>query len=168
MFRIVDRISGIFGALAAFLFLMIGLILSYEVIARYVFNAPTSWAEEGSRMLQLWATFLGAAMILRDQGFIRVNAVVALLPMGVQRLAEAVALLIIIWFCWYAISFGLDIALESHRIGRTTDTMNQVPRIFTEAAVPIGFALLALQALADLIRVLRGDPLPSITETEQV
>lgn len=119
-------------------------------------------------MLQLWATFLGAALILRDQGLIRVNAVVILLPMRLQRCAEALALLVILSFSWFAFSYGLDIALESYRIGRTTDTMNQVPRIFTEAAVPIGFALLALQAATDLIRLLRGEPPRAHAETEQV
>ncbi|MAO55928.1 MAG: C4-dicarboxylate ABC transporter substrate-binding protein [Rhodospirillaceae bacterium] len=168
MFRFVDRISGVFGALAAFLFLLIGLMLSYEVIARYLFNAPTSWAEEGSRMLQLWATFLGAAFILRDQGLIRVSAIVLLLPERLQRVAEAITLLFIIWFSWIACSYGLDIAMESQRIGRTTDTMNQVPRVLTEAAVPIGFALLALQAAVDLIRVLRGEKPRAHAETEQV
>ena len=163
MFRFVDRISGVFGALAAFLFLLIGLMLSYEVIARYLFNAPTSWAEEGS-----WATFLGAAFILRDQGLIRVSAIVLLLPERLQRVAEAITLLFIIWFCWIAYSYGLDIAMESQRIGRTTDTMNQVPRVLTEAAVPIGFALLALQAAVDLIRVLRGEKPRAHAETEQV
>ncbi|MBV1902903.1 MAG: TRAP transporter small permease subunit, partial [Marinosulfonomonas sp.] len=72
MLRVVDGISDKFGQIATGLFFIIGLMISYEVVARYVFFAPTTWAEEGARLLQLWATYLAMGYVLRRNGLIRI------------------------------------------------------------------------------------------------
>ena len=53
-----DKIVKYSGYLASALFIMIGFIVSYEVIMRYIFNSPTIWVNEISRFLQIWATYL--------------------------------------------------------------------------------------------------------------
>ena len=45
------------GYTAAGLYVLIGFIVSFEVISRYIFNAPTIWVNEISRLLQIWATY---------------------------------------------------------------------------------------------------------------
>ncbi len=60
MSKVVDAISDLFGLLAGWLFFAIGVIICYEVIARYMFSAPIIWAEETSRFLQIWAVFVSA------------------------------------------------------------------------------------------------------------
>ena len=44
-----DKIVKYSGYLASALFIMIGFIVSYEVIMRYIFNSPTIWVNEISR-----------------------------------------------------------------------------------------------------------------------
>jgi len=43
--------------------LMLG-ITFYQVITRYIFADPSSWSEELSRYISVWAIFLGAAIAL--------------------------------------------------------------------------------------------------------
>ena len=57
----IDRISQWLGNLAAVLLLLTGIFLSWEVLGRYVFNAPTKWASELSELFLLWGVFLGLA-----------------------------------------------------------------------------------------------------------
>ena len=71
MLRFIDSVSERFSQIATVLFFVIGLMISYEVVSRYVFLAPTSWAEEGARLLQLWATYLAMGFVLRHDGPIR-------------------------------------------------------------------------------------------------
>jgi TRAP-type C4-dicarboxylate transport system permease small subunit len=48
---------------------------------------------------------------------------------------------------------------------RTTLTMLDVPAVLTEAAIPVGFTLLGLQALLEMVRVWReGAPPPTAPE----
>ena len=44
------RVARALAGLSALLLFAIGAMLTYEVTARYFFNAPTIWAEELSRL----------------------------------------------------------------------------------------------------------------------
>lgn len=158
MFSLIDRISDRLGAVAAATFFVIGLMITYEVVARYVFTAPTVWAEEGARLLQLWATYLAMAAVLKNQALIRITALTGRFPLNVQRFMEIFALVWIIVFSLYACWLGVEIVVESIQVGRATATMNQVPKFWTESAIPIGFFVLILQALAEIRRLLKGAP----------
>lgn len=161
MLRFIDRVNEAFGWLAAAAFVAVGAMITYEVIMRYVFLAPTIWAEEMSRFLQIWATYIAAATVLRHRQLIAITVVVERLGRRGRKLAEAFALVWILLFCLVAVWYGLDIMFDSIRLGRATSTMLAVPQWMTELAIPLGFTLLALQAAAELIRLPQSAP-PSL------
>ena len=156
MLRIADKISTLCGQLSAWLFFVIGGIIVFEVVARYVFLSPTVWGEEMSRFLQIWATYLAAAYVLHRRKLIAIDVVVSRMAPWLQRLLESCALLVIMIFCLVACLYGADIAIESIRVGRATSTMLAVPSWMTEIAIPIGFGLMFVQALAELYRTITG------------
>lgn len=156
MLKAVDRISDACGVLAAALFFVIGGMITYEVVARYVFNAPTIWSEEMSRFAQIWATYLAAAYVLRHRGLIAITVVTERLGPPARRAAEAFSLLAILAFAAVTIDYGAGIALESWEVGRATSTMLAVPKWMTESAIPAGFGLLAVQAAVELLRLASG------------
>lgn len=157
-----DRISDFLARLAAWALFLVGLMICYEVAARYFFNAPTVWAEEMSRFLQLWATYLAAAWVLRRGALIRITLVTDRLPASARRWLELFSLAVIAVFSAVAVWYGAWIAWDSLVRGRSTSTMLDVPAVATEAAIPVGFALLGLQALIQMARVWReGAPAPA-------
>lgn len=156
MLHFIDRISSICARLSAWLFFIIGGIIVFEVVARYVFLSPTVWGEEMSRFLQIWATYLAAAYVLHKRKLIAIDVVVNKLAPRLQKIFESSALLVIMVFCLVACVYGIDIAAESIRVGRATSTMLAVPSWMTEIAIPIGFGLMFFQALAELIRTITG------------
>jgi TRAP-type C4-dicarboxylate transport system permease small subunit len=158
MIKRTDALSDLCGRFAAWVFVAIGAMITYEVVMRYLFNAPTIWAEELSRFAQIWATYLAAAYVLRHRQLIRINMLTRRLGPRGRRLAEAFSLVWIALFSAVAIWYGADIALESIRVGRASSTMLGVPRWMTEFAVPAGFALLLLQALVELLKLKAGPP----------
>jgi len=156
MFAAIDKISDTAGRLAGWMFFVIGIFIVYEVIARYVFLAPTVWSEEMSRFLQIWATYLAAAHVLRKRQLIAIDIIVRASGPKLRRCCESLALLVIIIFCLVAVYFGSGIVIDSIRIGRASSSMLAVPSWLTELAVPIGFGLLLIQALVELIRTIGG------------
>jgi len=168
MLDAIDRISDLCGRLAAWLFFAIGVMITYEVVARYLFNAPTIWAEEMSRFFQLWAVYIAAAYVLRHRQLIRITMLIDRLGDTGRRLAEAFTLVWILAFCAIAIWKGFVIVIDSIEIGRATSTMLGVPKWMTESAVPVGFLLLALQCLAELVRLARGGEVDSGRIEEQM
>ena len=64
---VVKRCNFALGMVSGLGILAMGLILSYEVMCRYLFNAPTIWAQEISTYLYMW-TMLAAASYTLQMG----------------------------------------------------------------------------------------------------
>jgi TRAP-type C4-dicarboxylate transport system permease small subunit len=161
MLRLLDRLNDLLAWIAAWLFFATAAMITWEVVARYVFTAPTVWAEELSRVFLVWGTFLAMAALLRRRSHIRITIVTGLLAPGARRAAEIFSLAVIAVVAGVAAWYGWTIALDSIERGRTTATMLDLPQWLVEVSVPLGFLLLGLQALAETWRLLAGAPLPA-------
>ena len=150
LWPLIDRVSDIFGQVAAWMFFAVGGMITYEVVARYVFLAPTIWAEEMSRFFQIWATYLAAAYVLRHRQLIVIEILILRMNERLRRLAQTAALVIMIVFCAVAVFYGTQSMMESIALKRASSTMLSVPLWMTEIAIPLGFGTLMLQALAEL------------------
>lgn len=158
MSRLLDGLSDVCGRLAAVLFVLIGVMITYEVVMRYAFFAPTTWAEEMSRFFQIWAVYIAAAYVLRHRHLIVITVIVDRLPRWGRLAAELFALAWIAVFSAVAVWYGVVTVAESIAVGRNTSTMLSVPQWMTEIAIPIGFGLLLLQCGLEALRVLRDGP----------
>lgn len=157
---LIDRIADHLAQLCGWAYFIIGLMLGFEVIARYFFNAPTIWAEELSRLLFVFATLLAAPALLRQNAHIRVTALTALMGLGAQRLMRLAALGFVIAFCCVLVWYGKDAPFNSYARGRTSGSMLDIPAWWAQSAVPLAFALLGVQATVEFIRCALGAPLP--------
>ena len=161
MAALYDRLTATAAWAAAWLFFLCGVVLCYEVTARYLFVAPTKWAEELARLFLVWGTFLAAAHLLRRRQHIRISIVTDRLPETPRRAAALVSLLAIAVLSAVCVWYGGEIAFDSFERGRTTGSLMNLPTVWTEASVPLGFALLGLQALIEAGRLLAGQPEPT-------
>lgn len=66
-----DNLSAWFGKAFAWLIIMMTLGMSYEVIVRYVFNAPTPWALDVSYIMYGTLFMMGGAYTLSRNGHVR-------------------------------------------------------------------------------------------------
>ena len=72
--RRLDTVATTSGAVVAWLIVPMVLALSYEVVARYVFNAPTEWAYDMTFMLYGSFFMLGSAYTLQRKGHVRTDS----------------------------------------------------------------------------------------------
>jgi TRAP-type C4-dicarboxylate transport system permease small subunit len=162
--QIVDRLSRLAAALAAWAFFLIGLMLAYEVIARYFFNAPTIWAEELSRFFLVWSVFVGSAWLIHSDEHIRVTVVVDRLPDALRRILRVLSILFVLLVASLVAFNGWPIMARSFASGATSGTLMDLPNWWVQLSVVVGFGLLALQAVVEVIRTLAGAPLPERSE----
>ena len=151
----INSISRIAGYAGAALLTLTGFMLTYEVVARYFFIKPTIWAAELSQLCLIWGCLLAMAHVLATRRHITVNAVTNLLPRMWQRFCVVLALVFIIVFSVIVTIWGWDIFHESFVRGRTTGSLMNMPVWISELSVPVGFALLAAQAVVELIGMRR-------------
>jgi C4-dicarboxylate transporter DctQ subunit len=156
IFAMFDRLTLALAWLSALLFCASGVMLTYEVVARYFFVRPTIWAAELSQLCLIWGCLMGMAWLLSARRHIAVDAVIQQLPEQAQRVIEAAAMVVVAVFSAMVVWKGFDIFWDSFERGRTTGSMLDMPIWVAEVPVPLGFALLFIQALIEAQRSLRG------------
>ncbi len=147
-----DKIIKYSGYLASGLFISIGFIVSYEVISRYVFNAPTIWVNEISRFLQIWATYLALTYSFHKKDFIRITVLYDKIGDRGKKILDFISTIFIIFFSVFVVYYGWLIAYDSLEVGRTSSTILDLPSFLTELAIPLCFGFLLIRVLIEFIK----------------
>lgn|GEM_PF-45425 len=149
------------GVIAGVLLFVPALSISYEVVMRGLFNAPTEWAVEGSVYCVLVAGFLGMPITYEAGKHINVDIIVSRLSPKARYKLEIVSALVGLLFCAVVFSESWDMAMESLDINRISPSTLRVPLWIPQLSIPIGFFLLVLQfirtILEDILRLKNKD-----------
>lgn len=138
--------------LAALLFVAAGCMLTYEVLARYLFIAPTIWAAELSQLCLIWGSMIAMPWLLKTGRHISVDALTERLGPKAKRACHVLAMAFVAVFSAWVAWKGGGIFWDSFVRGRTTGSMLDLPTWVAELAIPAGFSLLTLQALIEIGR----------------
>jgi TRAP-type C4-dicarboxylate transport system permease small subunit len=138
-----------------------GCLLFVNVIGRYVFHAPISWAEEVSLYLIVWMVFIGASVAIRTRGHIAMD----LLPLALSRknrsrLAIFTGLIVLIFLVVFFF-FSAEHTLRIRASGQLTPVM-QAPMWLTYLAMPVGSVLMFIRMTQVLWRALQNQYEPSV------
>ncbi len=153
----IDAVSEFTGKIAAWCLFFVGFFITYEVVMRHVFTAPTIWVDEVSRILQVWVVFLAASYALKHRDMVTIEIILSNPDTLRRRLAETFAIAMLVIFAGTAAYYGYGLWLKETMAGHTTETYLAPPRWLTDAPVWIGSVLLILQALVQLIRIWTED-----------
>lgn len=141
------------GKLSAWLFFAVGFCIAYEVFMRYAFNSPTIWVDEVSSVTQVWATYAGLAYALKHKDMIIIDIIFRDPKTIGRKILETFGLLVIMFFCIVIVWYGFELWFDSTLKGHTTDSFLALPKWFTQASIWVGFGLLCLQALVEIIKI---------------
>jgi TRAP-type mannitol/chloroaromatic compound transport system permease small subunit len=152
--RTIDAIGNWVGRIVAWLAIPLVLGLTYEVVARYAFNAPTVWAFDVSYMLYGTHFMLGAGYTLLKQGHIRTDIFYAKWTPRRQGWVDAACYLLL--FFPGMIFFFLaswDNALHSVLIRELSDQSPWRPPIYPfKMVIPVTALLLMLQGVSEFLK----------------
>jgi len=90
----------------AVLFAATIVVVTAQVVWRYVFNDSLIWTEELSRYLFTWMTFVGAALAIREATHIRITALTDRLPPTARTWLRVATLALIVGFLAYLAVIG--------------------------------------------------------------
>lgn len=151
-----DTMSELAGRAAGWMFFAVGIFVAYEVFMRYVLISPTVWVDEISRILQVWATYLATACVLKYREHIIIDLAFREIHSMHRRIVETFSLCVIAFFSLLAAKYGWDLWLKSTLAGHTTDSYLAVPMVYIQSSIWVGFGLLSFQCLAEIIKVWTG------------
>ena len=131
-------------------------IVCQLVFTRYVLNAPTTWQTELVTYLLVGATFIGCPYVLMLKGHVSVDLLPHYLTARGRRWLAFVGALAGILFCTVLLSSGCELLYDAWSGKWHSDTVWAVPLWMPYSALPLGFGLMLLQYVADLVTLLHG------------
>ncbi|MCL4188101.1 MAG: TRAP transporter small permease [Rhodobacteraceae bacterium] len=146
------RGAALLGCLAL---LSITLLVSVDVLGRWLAGVTTRMAVEVSGYLVVAVVFLGLADTYLQNAHIRVDALGSCLPRRPRAVLTFVNRILIILFCVVVFWFTFRSAVSSFRFGSSSRTNIDITLWPIQALIPIGLSLLIAVVLSD---VLRGRP----------
>lgn len=149
--RAVQAMTALATGVAGLFILATALIVTYEVVMRALFNAPTEWVIEISVYLIVVAGFLGLAVTYADDKHIKVDLLTLKLPVKAGKYLEVAVNLVALAFSLVFLVESWDMMATSFAIDRTAASSIRMPLWIPQAALPIGFGLLLLQIIRKLI-----------------
>ena len=149
--KAVRAISRVCGALSAAMIVASVAITCQLIFVRFVLNQSTIWQTEAVTYMMIAATLIGLPYVQLLRGHVNVELVPLLLPRAARRVligvTTGVTLLIALVMLWYGYEL-FHMALERNW---RSDTVWGVKLWIPYIALPVGFALYALQLLADML-----------------
>jgi TRAP-type C4-dicarboxylate transport system permease small subunit len=142
--RIVDRLVLAFGYIAAAAVLAMTLLVTVDVLIRFLFGGSTRMAVEFSAYLLVVIVFFGLAYTQREKGHISIDFFIAMMPAGLRRIADLTGLLIFLLLAIYLGHRTWGAMMTSYRFGSTSRTGVDVILWPFQAVIPAGLFLLAL------------------------
>jgi TRAP-type mannitol/chloroaromatic compound transport system permease small subunit len=157
--RAIDAVSTAAGWLAGWLIVPITVAVSWEVIARYAFHAPTKWSYEAGWMLYGAQFMLAASYTLLKGGHIRTDVFYERWSPATRATIDALCYVLFFFPGMLCIFYAG--AVEAHhtwQIGERTGlriATLPVPMYWLKTVIPLTAALLVLQGISELIRCWR-------------
>lgn len=111
------KVNKLFGLSVGLMVFIMALMVTYDVLARYLVDAPSVWVPQTATYMMGYITFVGAAYGLQTGAHVKVEIFTSRSGPGVRRALEIVSWLINLvffivlsweafWFWWQAFQSG--------------------------------------------------------------
>jgi TRAP-type C4-dicarboxylate transport system permease small subunit len=155
--RTMERVSWALATVSAALVLIASIVITMNVVMRYIFNDPLSWADQFAAYFLVYLCFLGAPWVLTLREHVAIDIVRTSLSESVDRYLVFVVDLVALIYCACFTILG---ARELFRIwtqGTLFMDVVAMPQWPVYAVIPLGSFILTLQLLFGLVgRLSRG------------
>jgi TRAP-type C4-dicarboxylate transport system permease small subunit len=141
------RLGGVLGE-AAMVFMVVS--ISYDVLMRYIFLAPTIWALEVNTFLLVFLCVIPAADTLTAGTQIQITFLTERLPATVQAKLPMIGNAVGVLFCSVLTWRGLGMAWAAYQHNDRMSTSLGTPLVIPYLFLPVGFGLLGLTYAARL------------------
>ena len=146
-----DSVSLIFYKLGALTVFFLVASMCYEVLMRYIFNAPTNWAVDFSEYALIYATFLAIPWLYKTGGHTAISTVVDRLPLKVKPAAFVFAKSACFLACLFVAYYSL---YDTYILYQDYDLLIRpiiVPKYLIVMIIPLGILLMGIYPVRDLL-----------------
>jgi TRAP-type transport system small permease protein len=136
------------GVLIALLLVVMTVLITWQVFARFVMGTPLRFSEEIARFAMIWLTLLGAAYAYRKGSLISVDILHEWSPPIVRKVLNIVVFSLSAVFAFILVRFGFDMTMTvSGQSGPSTG----ISMFWPNLAIPLAGIMIMLNSIALVI-----------------
>lgn len=124
------------------IFIAVMIIMTTQIIMRYIFNNPLVWSEEFCRFGYVWITWIGCAYCTGINNHVRITIVYDKFPQKVKNALYYICNLVIFAILAYIIPYSFNYTFKEHRFKSGT---LRVPMSVVYISLGVGLIITAIQ-----------------------
>lgn len=127
---------------------IMGVVLTAQIVMRYFFSSPFSWAEELARYLQIWITFFGIGYGFRKNSHIALTLLSDRFPKYLAYVVSVINNLVMIFSCGVVLYVAPEFLAQQNKLSSTL----HVPLRIVYGIIPVGFAITIVYLVFNIVR----------------
>ena len=162
MTKVVHAVDTVLKWFLAALMATIVLVVSWQVISRFVLNAPSSITEELSRTLLIWIGMVGAAFAYRTGVHLGLDIVTQKFPKAVQRhLAMVLTTSVVLFAIAVMVVGGGNLVALTYELNQMSAALD-IKMAYIYIAVPLSGLLIAFYGVCQLYYLAANKPMQPV------
>jgi TRAP-type C4-dicarboxylate transport system permease small subunit len=153
--RLGTRIADIGLLAGAAALLAIVVLNAINIVLRYFFRTPFSWAEEAMLYLMIFGVYVGAVSVAWQQAHIRIDAVIDFAPPHRRKILQIVSTLVLTAVLIPVVLASFHVVGLLFEFDQRSDALN-LPMWIAQSVVPIALSLIVVMSLARIFVQVTG------------
>ena len=150
------------NALAGLSLVVMTILTTYQVITRYIFNAPSTWSEELVGYMFGWATMFGAAICTGERGHMNIPILVDMLKPGAKKVLLIFGEIVALLFSAIILVYG-GFTVSALAMGQQTSSLGVAVGLFYWV-MPICGVLMVLYSAMNIVAIAKGESEAALDE----
>ena len=151
------------NGLAGLSLIVMTVLTTYQVITRYVFNAPSTWSEELVGYMFGWATMFGAAICTGERGHMNIPILVDLLKEGPKKVMLIFAEVVALIFSAVILVYG-GFTVSSLAMGQQTSSLWGLAVGTFYWVMPLCGVLMVIYSALNIVAIAKGESEAALDE----
>lgn len=139
---------------SAITFIVIGIMLTIQVVSRYVFRHSFTSFEEVATQLYVLMTYTGVASAVTHRKHLSISALPDALPFKARKVLLIIEDLIFAAFCLYVLPPFMRYVAS---IGNSVLPVTRIPEKYFYYMIPVCLVLTVIRIIQDIVRLARED-----------
>ena len=130
-----------------------------NIVLRYFFRTPLSWAEEAMLYLMIFGVYVGAVSVAWQQAHIRIDAVIDFAPPARRKILQIISTLVSAAVLMPVVFASFRVVNLLFDFDQRSDALH-LPMWIAQSVIPISLLLIVLMSLARIFVQVAGAESP--------
>ena len=151
------------SGLAGLSLIVMTVLTTYQVVTRYVFNAPSTWSEELVGYMFGWATMFGAAICTGERAHMNIPIVVDMLKEGPKKVLLIFGEIVALLFSAIILVYG-GTTVSSLAMGQQTSSLWGLAVGTFYWVMPVCGVLMVIYSAMNIVAIAKGESEAALDE----